>query len=381
MSVLIAIIVFGCVVLVHEWGHFMAARRCGILVEEFAIGLGPKLFSVQIGETLYSIRMLPLGGFCQMLGDDADALADRNIGLDEKDQIPYERTLGSKTILQRMSVMFAGSFMNFVLAFLIFAVLVGAFGFRTTTIRHVGSNTPVEAAGLAPGDRITSINGYRIHIFEDLQFEVMSTQGRPLDIVFMRDGQRHNVVITPAHMEGRYIIGINPDVRFGLFTSPPEGFQSANIGEVITAGFFRVNHVIRTIFLMLIRMATGQTDIGGFAGPIGIVGMIGSQYEAVIREAAAAAAAAQVEISRAEIFLTIVVNMANLTALISANLAIINLFPLPALDGGRLVFLTLEAIRRKPIPPEREGSVHFAGFVVLMILAVYIAYQDILNLL
>ena len=377
MSILIAIIVFGLVVLVHEWGHFIAARRCGILVEEFAIGMGPKIFSVQRGETLFSIRLLPLGGFCQLLGDDADALADRNKDRGEKEQISYDRTLNSKTVLQRMAVMFAGSFMNFVLAFLIFAVLIGAFGFRTTTIRHVGANTPAEAAGLAPGDRILSINGYRIRIFEDLSFEVTTTQGRPLDIIFTREGQRHNVVITPVNVEGRYIIGINPDVRAGLFTSPPEGFQSAAIGEVVTTSFFRVNHVVRTIFLMIIRMATGQTDAGGFAGPIGIVNMIGDHYEAIVEEAAAA----EVEISRAQVIWTLVVNMANFTAIISANLAVINLLPLPALDGGRLVFLTLEAIRRKPVPPEREGMVHFAGFVLLMVLAVFIAYQDILNLL
>jgi len=387
VPILIAVIVFGLVVLIHELGHFWAARRCGILVEEFAIGMGPKLFGIQRGETLYTIRLLPLGGFCRMYGDEADSLSNSENSEDE-DGEPEEdiaarqerrerlkgRAFNSKSIPQRMAVMVAGSFMNFVLAFVLFSILVSITGFSTTTVRYIAPNSPAEASGFMTGDRIISINGSRILLFDDLRFEISMGYGRPADIGFIRDGRQYNVTVVPTLSGGSYRIGVTPEFRTGLFTDPPEGFERAGIVDVVSVGFLRIGHFIRTVVISIVRAITTQVN-PGFAGPIGIVDMIGGQYQQVMDTAA------EVQAPMSAVILTIVLNMVQFSALLSANLAVLNLLPLPALDGGRLIFLTLEAIRRKPISPEREGMVHFVGFVLLMVLAVFIAYQDILNLL
>ncbi|MCL2421610.1 MAG: site-2 protease family protein [Defluviitaleaceae bacterium] len=387
MSIILAILVFGLVVLVHEVGHFVAARRCGIWVEEFAIGMGPKLFAVQRGETLYSIRAIPLGGFCMMHGDAADALANRSGDSDIEDTadepIEYfpDRALNRKPIPQRIAVMFAGSFMNFVLAFIIFTLLVGAFGFRNTTLDFIVPDSPAEAGGLTVGDRITSLNGSRVLLWDDIQFAVDTSDGSPIVFGFIRDGQYHHANIAPMRTrvgdDYFYRIGIAPERRVGLFTNPIPGVERATIGEVVAVGFLRIGFFVRMVVTTLFNLVTGQVTMAqlGFAGPVGIVGMIGGEYQATV------AAAAEVEASRMQVIFAIIVSMLSFAALISANLGIFNLLPLPALDGGRIFFLLLEAIRRKPIPVEKEGMVHFAGFVLLMVLLVFITYQDILNLI
>ena len=373
MSIVIAIFIFGLIILVHELGHFWAARRYGILVTEFAIGMGPKLFAFQPGETMYSIRALPLGGFCLMHGDEADPMVKND---DESTEEPNrDRALNSKPIYQRMAVMFAGSFMNFVLAFVILSIIAGVTGIYTTTLRGVVPGSPAETAGLTPGDRIIMLNGSRIFLWDDIVFEMAMGYGRPIDIGFVRDGRRHELTLTPAWGGNRYLIGITPVPRAGLFADVPEGFYRVSIGEILTDGFMRIGFVIRTIVVSLTRIFTAQLGFDQVAGPIGIVNMIEGHYQATV------AAAAEAQAGTSLVVLSLVLSMANLGALISANLGLFNLLPLPALDGGRLVFLTLEAIRRKPIAPEREGMVHLAGFVILIILAVFIAYQDILNML
>ena len=387
MSIVIAILIFGVIVIVHELGHFWAARRCGILVTEFAIGMGPKLFGIQRGETLYTIRALPLGGFCLMHGDEADPMVKKDAG-DEGDEgdagdkqeivnavaASDSNSLNSKPIYQRMFVMFAGSFMNFVLAFIIFTLIAGLTGVSTTFLQHVAAGSPAEAAGLAVGDRITSLNGRRIFLWDDIRFETGTGYGRPIDIGFVRDGQHFNTTVTPELVGNQYLLGLGSVLRVGILTEVPEGFYRVSIVEALTDGFMRIGFVIRTIIFSLTRIfATLAFD--QVMGPIGIVNAIDSQYQAAV------AIAEQADVSTGTAILSLVLSMANLGAVISANLGLFNLLPLPALDGGRLVFLSLEAIRRKPISPEREGMVHLAGFVILIILAVFIAYQDILNLL
>jgi len=370
MPIFLAILVFGIVVLVHEWGHFIAARRAGILVEEFAIGMGPKLLGIQRGETLYTIRALPIGGFCKPYGDEADALT----GPTEVDESLRDRAFNSKTIPQRMSVMFGGSFMNFVLAFVLFSFLASIAGFNTTTVRDVTPNTPAEQSGLIAGDRIVSINGTRMFLFSDLQFEIFTSQGTPIDVGFVRDGVRHYTTMQAERVGETYLIGIAPVFRIGIFSQPQEGFYRASVGEILHFGAMSIWHYIRTITVLIVRLVTGQLSFALLAGPIGIVNMIAGNYNATVAAAQAA------EVSLAVTVLSITLTMMNFGAIISANLGVMNLLPLPALDGGRIVFLTLEAIRRKPLSVEKEGMVHLAGFVLLMILMVVIAYQDIVNL-
>ena len=377
MSIFIAIIIFGIIILVHEAGHFVAARKCGIWVTEFAIGMGPKLIGIKRGETLYTIRLLPIGGFCLMYGDDADAM-DNDKGVSDEildKESLKDRALNSKPVYQRLSVMFAGSFMNFVLAFVLLTIIAAATGIQPTTLSRVVEGSPAEAAGLAPGDRIISLNGRRIFLWADISFEMDMGYGRPVEVGFVRDGRRHTVTITPAWTGHNYMLGVGAERRAGLFTTPLEGQYRVTVGEVLVEGIARIEFFVRTIIVGLIRLVTAQLGTDQMVGPIGIVNMIGGTYQATIEAAEVAQA------SRIQVILSVVLTMANFAALISANLGVINLLPLPALDGGRIMFLIIEAIRRKPIPPEREGVVHLTGFVLLMLLAVFLAYQDIMNLL
>ena len=371
MPILLAILVFGIVVLVHEWGHFIAARRAGILVEEFAIGMGPKLVGIKPGETLYTIRALPIGGFCKMYGDDADALTEAA----EDEEALRDRSFKSKTIPQRLSAMVAGSFMNFVLAFVLFALIGAITGFNTTTIRGVAPNSPAEQGGLIAGDRIVSIDGTRMFLFADMQFEIFTSQGRPIYVEFIRDGVRHTTTMQAERVGEGYQIGVAPVMRVGLFSQPPDGFYRGSILEILHFGVMSIWHYVRMIFVLLTRLITGQLSVALLAGPIGIVSMMAGNYTATV------AAATVAELSLALTVLNVTMNMLAFAAIISANLAVMNLLPLPALDGGRIVFLIIEAIRGKPVSVEKEGMVHLAGFALLMILMVVIAYQDIRNLL
>jgi len=415
MPILITIVIFGVVVLIHEIGHFVAARRCGVLVEEFAIGMGPKLIGRQIGETLYTIRLIPIGGFCKMHGDDADVTADRkkNDGENSQDdgisqyeedndtryydetpessrsyntevtgdflpnndaEIKPNRSFYTKSIPKRMIIMAAGSIMNFLLAFVLFATVAGFEGFGTTTIAHVNEGMPAEAGGLASGDRITSINGTRVYIFNDIRFELDSSAGRPMEIGYVRNGQNHRTTVTPIYTNRGYMIGFGAQLRGGIFNEMPEGIYNASIVEAARQGFFQIRFFIRANVLTITRLVTRQAGTDQIMGPIGIVGFVQDQYQT------ATEVAAREDVDSALVRRQLLLNLLGFCAAISASLGIINLLPLPALDGGRLVFLILEAIRRKPLPPEREGMVHLTGFVLLMILGVFIAYQDIMRM-
>ena len=391
MPILITIVIFGVVVLIHEIGHFVAARRCGVLVEEFAIGMGPKLFGRQIGETLYTIRAIPIGGFCKMQGDDADVTADKKNNVDEEvaeiesedfQSVAYydqpdseaegaDRSFNTKSIPKRMIIMAAGSLMNFLLAFLLFATVSGLGGFGTTTVAHVTEGMPAEAGGLTAGDRITSINGTRIYIFQDIRFELDSSGGRPMEIGYVRDGQRRTTTVTPVYTNRGYMIGFGSYFRGGLFS---EGESNAGVLDVAREGFFQIRFFVRANVLTITRLITRQASSEQLMGPIGIVGFVQDQYQA------ATEVAAQEGVDSAMVRRGLIISLLGFCAVISASLGVINLLPLPALDGGRLVFLILEAIRRKPLPPEREGMVHLTGFVLLMILGVLIAYQDIMRM-
>jgi regulator of sigma E protease len=353
ISIGITILIFGVVVVIHEIGHFIAARKNGILVEEFAIGLGPKLYSIKKGETEYSLRLFPVGGFCRMLGDD--------------EEVPDNpKAFNNKKVSGRMVVMLGGSIMNFLLAFIIFLFMCFANGFTLPVVRHPVEGMPAAQAGLMAGDKITHINNTRILVYEDFAFELSTSGGKPIEMRIQRDGKKHTLSVTPYTDEyGGYKIGFYPEYRLGLTNTPVEGYKRAGIGESVTTAFNRIVFFVKVTVVGIVRLITRTANMNEVAGPIGFYGIIDDTYQAMIQYSVSA----------------MVYTMLNLCALLSANLGVLNLLPIPALDGGRLVFLTFEAIRRKPISPEREGMVHFVGFVLLMILAVFIAYQDIVKLL
>ncbi len=349
MSIIIAILVFGIIVLLHEFGHYISARRCGVLVEEFAIGMGPKIYSFQKGDTLYSIRLLPLGGFCKMLGDEAESTDSRSFT--------------NKTMGQRAIILSSGALMNFILAFVLFAGIALLNGFYVPAVRAVLPGSPAEVAGLQIGDRVTKINGSGINIFEDWIYALSTIDGRPMDIEYKRNGQLYSSTITPYRDEttGEYKIGYTPDVALGLFEKPAEGFKRAGFIEALSNGFYKILFYIKVTITGVIRLFTFKMNVSEMSGVIGVVSVINDAYTTTI----------------AQSILSMILTMLNLCAVLSANLGVFNLLPIPGLDGGRLVFVGLEFIRKKPISPEREGFVHFMGFVFLILLAVVIAYSDI----
>jgi len=358
LSVAIAIVVIGIIVLIHEIGHFTAARKAGVVVEEFAVGMGPKLLKWKPGETLYSLRLFPIGGFCKMLGDEG-------VSRDS-------RAFGNKSLPRRIAVISAGAILNFILAFVLFLILMTLNGFAEPVIRSVVNGFPAEQAGLRPGDRILDINGSKIVIYEDISFVMFGNKGEPIDMTLQRGDERISVTLTPrfSKTDESYKIGFSPNGKAGVFENNSD-YASAGLGSCVFNAFYRIIFFVKTAVLSVVMFITRQVPINNMSGMIGMAGMISEAYTESINAT---------ESVKTNIYLT-VMTMINFCAIFSANLGAFNLLPLPALDGGRLVFLFVEGVRRKPVPPEREGLVHMIGFVALMILAAFLVFNDIRKML
>ncbi|MGO4887745.1 RIP metalloprotease RseP [Anaerobacillus sp. MEB173] len=414
MNTLISIIIiFGLLVFIHELGHLVFAKRAGILCREFAIGFGPKLFSFKKGETVYTIRLLPLGGFVRMAGEDPEMIqikpgyeiglkfnnegkvnylvinnkskhpdakvitvekADLEHGLyingytdddpglqtfsiDEKAHFiydeqatqiaPYNRQFGSKTIAQRALAIFAGPAMNFLLAFVILTIFALFQGVPTddAKIGLVAPDGAAQEAGLQPNDEILSANGTPLESWEDLTSIIQAHPNQELVFQVNRGGEMLTIPIVPnerVNQEGEVegFIGVGIPTEFSLVGS-------------LTFGVTQTVEYTKLIFESLIMLITGQFSLDHLAGPVGIYNYTG--------QAAAMG-----------IFV-----LMQWAAILSVNLGIINLLPLPALDGGRLMFIGLEAVRGKPIDPQKEGLVHFIGFALLMLLMLVVTWNDI----
>lgn len=366
IPILIFILILGIVIFIHELGHFLAARWAGIFVEEFALGMGPKILSKKgkkkslDGEvTLYSLRAFPVGGFCKLRGQDNELADD-------------PEALNNKPIGSRFLVMAGGSIMNFLLAFVLFFILVMLRGYHVIDVVDLTEGMPAYEAGLRVGDRITHINGTRVEFQEDFITVINATGGRQVDIRITRDGERHNFLITPLRGEERYIIGITISIGrlSGLLDERPADheipFRRVQIGDgIVNAAEMIVFH-IRAPFSLIARLVVGDPipEGGGIMGPIGIGGVVTEIYQVTIQRG----------------FMDMLLMMVFFTALLNAALGVMNLLPIPALDGARLVFLLIEAVRRKPVPPEKEAMVHMVGLVFLLVVALFIAYQDIARL-
>ena len=343
MNIIIAILVFGLIVLVHEFGHYIVAKKNGIMVEEFAIGMGPKIVGKQVGETFYSIRALPLGGFCKMLG--------------EEEESSDSRSFSSKSVGARMAVIAAGPFMNFFLAFLIIFVISLFVGFSSTSIGYIEPGYPAEMAQLQEGDKIIKINGKKVQIFEKVSFylsQYNQEQGE-IELTILRNGEKKVISLKPKWDVDTKMW------RIGFAAQPVQG----SIGQILYYSFHRMIFLVHITVSGFVQLFTNQVSRDMVAGPVGIVKVIGETYQVGLKYSV----------------LTAIANVLWLAAALSANLGALNLFPIPALDGSRLVFLAIEGIRKRPVNPEKENMIHFVGLVVLMLFMLYITYGDVVQLI
>lgn len=350
LTIVSFIIVLGILIFFHEFGHYITAKWSGIRVEEFALGFGPKLISRQKGETLYSIRAVPLGGFCKMTGEfppDDDMSEEEKLNYLEARK--EEKCFDQKSPWKRLAVLFMGPFMNFFLAAVIFIIIFSTYGLPidtagTTIIGDLIPGQPAAEAGLKVGDEIIEIDGKEVETWNELADTIHGLNGKEITIVLKRNGELIKVTLTPKYDEkaGGGVIGIYPKLI------------RKNVGfiESLGLGIRQTWYVFKLTVMGFFQIITGNAP-ADLAGPVMIANMVGQ--------------AAEIGLS----------NLLNLMAIISVNLGIINLLPFPALDGGRIVFILTELVRGKPIDPEKEGFVHTIGFVLLMILMVFIVYKDI----
>lgn len=339
LTVLIAILIFSSLIFIHELGHFLAARRFGVTVEEFAIGMGPRLFSIVSKKSgiRYSVRALLIGGFVSMPGENG-ASDDPN-------------ALCNKSVLTRIVVVCAGAIMNLLLGIMIMAVIVSTSpALGSTTIHGFAEGSLSDSTGLMIGDKILKVGSERVHVANDLVYEIMREGVSPVDITVKRAGE--TVIV--------------PDVRFpsssqsGILYASADFYvfpEEKTIPSIIKHSYFRSISTIKMIWESLTDLITGRYGLGAVSGPVGVT-------QAISDTAKSGGLSAL-------LYLTVVITM---------NLGIFNLLPLPALDGGRLLFLIVEAIRKRPIDPELEAKVHAAGIIALMILMAIVTYKDIAKL-
>ena len=341
MGIILAILVFGLIIFVHELGHFLLAKINGIRVDEFSLGMGPRLISFVKGETRYSLKLLPIGGSCMMGEDDAE-----DVG---------EGSFNSKSVWARISVVAAGAIFNFLLALIFSMIVVGYTGYDEPVISGVIEDFPAEEAGMQAGDRIVKMNNKKINIWREVTYYNMFHQGETVDLVYERDGKKHEVAITPKQDEdGSYLLGV---------TSPAE-YKKANLFTALQYGVYEVKFWICTTLESLKMLVTGTVGMDQLSGPVGIVDVVDETYQQ----------------SKSYGVVVVIMQMLSIGILISANLGVMNLLPLPALDGGRLVFLFIEAIRGKRVSPEKEGWVHGIGMILLLALMVFVLFNDIKRL-
>lgn len=348
MSFVAAVLIFGIIIMIHEFGHFLFAKLNGIGVIEFSLGMGPRLYSFEKGGTRYSIKILPFGGSCMMLGEDEE----------NSDQSAFN----NKSVWARISVVAAGPIFNFLLAFLLSMVIVGLTGYQPATVMEVMDGYPAKEAGLLPGDLITEINGRNIHSKDDITLYIQTHAGKTIPVEYKRaDGnggvERRSAVIVPQYSEedGGYLMG----VRFDGVAKPVSG-----LGQLLVHSAYEVKYWIQYVFDAFYMMFHGEVSLNDLSGPVGIVTTIDDTVDQVI------------PYGRTVVILTLI----NFCILLSANLGVMNLLPIPALDGGRLVFLFIEAVRGKPIDKEKEGMVHMAGMMLLMALMVLVLFNDVRKL-
>ncbi len=430
MNIIVAILILGVIVTIHELGHFLLAKKNGITVTEFSIGMGPRIASYVYKGTRYSLKILPFGGSCMMLGED--------------ETVDDEGAFHKKGPWARFSVIFAGAFFNFIFAFVLSLIYLGNVGVDKPFVENTVKGSPVDGV-LQEGDLITKMNGSAVHFGSDIMYnlyfkpyskevvpitfvrdgkeqtvnitpvlkdfyllgcnfypsgdpakiveisadypvaqaglevgdvvinvngtdiasglefsnylEANPLEDKPLKITYIRDGNANNpveVTVTPKYVKSDYMTGLEYNLRYGKVSAL----------EVIEYSFYQVKQNIVNTLKSVFYLVTGRVSVKEIAGPVGIVNYVGD----IVTE------------SKDYGIRVTLLSLVQFSILISANLGVMNLLPLPALDGGRLVFILIEAVRRKPVAKEKEAMVHMVGMVLLMMLMVFVLFNDIKNI-
>ncbi len=344
VSILLFLLIFCILVVSHEFGHYIVGKKNGIHATEFFIGVGPKLFKWNHDNTEFSVRLLPFGGACVFEGLDEveeKALAE-----------PKEGSFLKATVWQRFATTIAGPLFNVILAYIMGVIMASVSGAVIPQIREVLADSGAEEAGLMPGDIIVKLNGHSIHLANEVSFTSFYSEGDPMKITVKRNGEKLSFVVTPKYDEeaGRYYIGITNGQYIEL-----------NAVESLKYGFYNVEYILRSTVEGLRMLFGGRLGKDDLAGPVGMVQLVDEN----------------VDYYKQYGVLPVVMSMINLCMLLSANLAVMNIIPIPGLDGGRLLLLIIELIRGKPIPPEKEGYVNLVGMLFILALSVFILFNDI----
>ncbi len=343
MGIIIAVLLFSAIVIFHELGHFLLAKANKIRVDEFSLGLGPTIIGRKFGETKFSLKLLPFGGACMMGEDDADDVS--------------EGSFNSKSVWARISVIVAGPIFNLVLAWILCFIMVAWVGYHPTVISGTQEGYSAEEAGMREGDVITKVNGRHVYLWDEISlYNILNMDGEKMEITYERGGEETTVVLEPR------MLGDDAYPRLGI-TGEGERERPGILGTMQYA-LYTVRYWVNYTFESLKMLVTGKVGIQQMSGPVGIVNMVDETYQQSI--------AINIQ--------TTVLSMMTLAILVTANLGIMNLLPIPALDGGRLVFLAIEAVRGKRVPPDKEGMVHFVGLAALMVLMVVVLFNDVMRL-
>ncbi|MEA4922520.1 MAG: RIP metalloprotease RseP [Eubacteriaceae bacterium] len=329
MTIIYAIIMFCILIFIHELGHFIAAKSCGVQVNQFALGMGPAFFKKKWGETEYSLRILPIGGFCAMEGEDEDS--------------ENPRAFNRKKAWQKAIIVCAGAAMNIILAIILMCIVTYSIGVATTAVGTFVKGSKAEQAGLQKGDKIVQIDDKKINEWDDVSGSLDGKKkGDAVTIIYKRDGETKTLNTTLMESQGKAMIGISPIMK-------------KDAGAALKTGFTSTWGLTKSMYKVIKQLFTGQVSTKELSGPVGIVYMVNKSAENGM------------------------IYILYLMALISLNLGIFNMLPFPALDGGRLVFIIIRRITGKAITDSMEAKVNFAGLMLLFGLMIYVTWNDIVR--
>ena len=353
-TILAFIVIFSMLVVAHEFGHYIVARANGITVKEFAVGMGPKILRIPGKHTEFVLRALPLGGACVF--EDEDPFEDED---DEarKEENALEKTdekdsgkFSDAPLPARLITTIAGPAFNILLGFILAMIIVSLCGEHTNEIGEIIDGSPAQEAGLQAGDKIVSINGEKVYLFTEIPLIAMTSTKDVWEIKYDRNGVVNTVTLTPAVDETGKYIGVYPADKINCFNF-----------RMFEYSWYEVRYWLKATFKSLGMLFTGKLTKDDIAGPVGVAQVIGTT----------------IKDTKAYGTLIVIINLMDIALLLSVNLAIMNLLPFPALDGGRLIFLLFELIFRKKVPKKYEAIVTLVGFGILVVLAVLVLINDI----